>query len=99
MLSSHIGGGHFMRMQWRSHWGGKGGKVPPLTAKMCQKLGKRGKKSGKKRKYQEEKEKIGKFLSLCPLTDKAGYATVWMANAEIMYPTLSGKNETLFLHL
>ena len=59
--------------QWRSHWGGKGGRVPPLTAKICQKSGKirktRGKnqeKSGRKRKNREEKAKIWKFLSLCP---------------------------------
>ena len=73
--------GHVPRMvcssaiQWRSHWGGKGGRVPPLTAKHLPKSGKkRGKswKSGKnqekwgKRKNREETTKIGKFLSLCP---------------------------------
>ena len=66
--------------QWRSHWGGKGGRVPPLTAKKLPKIGKIRKKSGKnqeksgknqeklgeKRKNWEEKAKIRKFLSLCP---------------------------------
>ena len=43
--------------QWRSHWGGKGGRVPPLTAKICQKSGKLGKEI---RKNREERGKIGK---------------------------------------
>ena len=63
--------------QWRSHWGGKGGRVSPLTAKKkCQKSGKRGKnqeklgkKSGKKRKNREVS------FTLPLLTDTAGYAT------------------------
>ena len=43
----------------------RGGRVPPLTAKKkCQKSGKIQEKSGKKWKNQEEKSKIGKFLSL-----------------------------------
>ena len=47
-----------------------GGTVPPLTAKNCQKFGKKRKKirkkSVKKRKNWEGKGKIGKVLSLCP---------------------------------
>ena len=70
-------------MQWRSHWGVKGGRVPPLTAKNLPKIGKKREKirknqGGKKRKNQEEKAKIGKVLSLSPLTDRAGYATACM---------------------
>ena len=63
---------HNILDQWRSHGGGKGGRVPPFTAKICQKSRKRGKKSGKKRKNREEKtkkkkkKKIGKVVSLCP---------------------------------
>ena len=56
--------------QWHSHGGVKGGRVPTLTSKNCQKkLGKRGKnqeKEGKKEENGEEKAKIRKVLSLCP---------------------------------
>ena len=38
----------------------------PWQWKNCKKWGKRGEKSGKQRKNQEEKAKIGKVLSLCP---------------------------------
>ena len=41
----------------------RGGRVPPLTAKICQKSGKRWKKI---RKNREEQAKIWEFLSLCP---------------------------------
>ena len=44
-----------LQKQWHSHWGGKGGRVPPLTAKNLP-----------KRNNREEKAKIGKVLSLCP---------------------------------
>ena len=58
--------------QWRSHWGGKGGRVPPLTAKNAKnrggEMGKRG-KSGRKGKNREVS------FTLPLLTDKAGYAT------------------------
>ena len=57
----------------RSHWGGKGGWVPPLTAKKLPKIWKNQEKSGKNREKSRKKEeksgrkdKIGKFLSLCP---------------------------------
>ena len=52
--------------QWHSHWGGKGGREPPLTAKKLPKIGKNSGKIWKKRKIREEKPKIRKFLSLCP---------------------------------
>ena len=43
--------------QWHSHWGvNRGQNVPPWQRKICQKSGKRGRKSGK----------IGKVLSLTP---------------------------------
>ena len=63
---------HMPQSQWRSHWGVKGGRVPPLTAKNCQKSGRRGRnsrKSGKKGKNRE-----GSF-TLPLLKDRAGYAT------------------------
>ena len=58
-------------VQWRNHWGDKGGRVPPLTAKICQKSekkgggksGKIGKKDGKNR---EEREKSGSFFHFAP---------------------------------
>ena len=60
--------------QWRSHWGGKGGRVPPLTEKNLPKIGKKRvkirkkeEKSGRKGKNQE-----GSF-TLPLLTDRAGY--------------------------
>ena len=62
--------------QWRSHWGGKGGRVPPLTAKIDQKSKK---KTGKSGKNQEKSGRKGKnrevSFTLPLLTDRAGYAT------------------------
>ena len=59
--------------QWPSQYGGKGGRVPSLTAKKLpkrgKKLGKWGKKSGRKGKNRE-----GSF-TLPLLTDRAGFAT------------------------
>ena len=43
--------------QWRSHWGCKGGRVPPLTAKNLPKIGKKRKKF---RKYRGKEEKSGR---------------------------------------
>ena len=63
--------------QWRSHWGGKGGRVPPLTAKYLPKIGKKrgweksGKKENSGRKF---KNREGSF-TLPLLTDRAGYDT------------------------
>ena len=61
--------------QWHSQYRGKGGRVPPLTAKKIVKNQKRGEKLGKreenwekiekKKKNREDKAKIGKVLSLC----------------------------------
>ena len=74
--------------QWHSHWGGKGGRVPPLTAKNLSKIGKKRKKSGKlgkkirknRGKKEEKSGRNGKNREIsCPLpllTDRAGYATV-----------------------
>ena len=60
---------------------GTGGRVPPLTAKT---LGKRGEKSGKKRKNWEEKAKYQGGSSTLPLlTDRAGYATAWMPSVKM----------------
>ena len=66
--------------QWHSQYGGKGGRVPPLTMKKLQKLGQRKRKSGKN---QEKEEKSGRngnnregSFTLPFLTDRAGYATV-----------------------
>ena len=59
-------------LQWRSHWGGKGGRVPPLTAKICQNL----KKIRKKEEKLERKGKNREVSFILPLlTDRAGYAT------------------------
>ena len=63
-------------MQWCSHWGGKGGRVPPLTAKNLPKIGKkRGKIGNKEEKSgRKGKNREGSF-TLPLLTDRAGYAT------------------------
>ena len=45
------------RTQWRSHWGCKGGRMPPLTAK---KIAKIAKKRGEIRKNQDNRGEIGK---------------------------------------
>ena len=64
-------------IQWRSHWGGKGGRVPPLTAKKMPKIGKNqekiGKNSGKIGKKRQTDRDVSFTLPL--LTDRAGYAT------------------------
>ena len=69
--------------QWRSHRGGKGGRVPPLTAKKkCQKSGKIGKKeekSGRKVKNREVS------FTLTLLTDRAGYATANDGEPHLLY--------------
>ena len=52
--------------------GGSRGRVPPLTEKICQKSGKRGKKSGKGGNKRKNRE-VSSTLSL--LTYRAGYAT------------------------
>ena len=53
----------------------RGGRVPPMTAKVCQ-------KSGKREKIRKKEEKLGRKVknwevsfTLPLLTDKAGYAT------------------------
>ena len=57
-------------VQWRSHWGGKGGRVPPLTAKNLPKNQEKEGKIGKKR------QKSGKFFHFAPPDRyRAGYAT------------------------
>ena len=56
-------------MSSHSHCGSRGGRLPSLTAKNCQKSGKIGRKSGKSGKKREKIGKwgkIGKVLSLCP---------------------------------
>ena len=71
-----------MFMQWRSHWGGKGGRVPPLTMKICPKSGKKREKIRKKREKEDKSGRKGKnrevSFTLPLLTDRAGYATVFM---------------------
>ena len=60
-------------VQWRSHWGGKGGQsaTPDSEkfAKKREKIGKKRKKSGRKGKNRESS------FTLPLLTDRAGYAT------------------------
>ena len=83
--------------QRRSHWGGKGGRVPPLTVKICQKSGKRGEnqeKIRKKRKNRKEKAKIGKFLSLCP-SWQIGLAMLLIVSA---IPRQERANQHMFQH-
>ena len=67
-------------MQWRSHWGCKGGRALPLTAKNLPKSGKR--LRGKIRKIAKKEEKSGRkgknregSFTLPLLTDRAGCAT------------------------
>ena len=66
-------------VQWYSHWGGKGGRVPPLTAKKWPKTGKKREnqeKSGKNQEKSGRKDKNREVsLTLPLLTDRAGYAT------------------------
>ena len=71
-----------------SHWGGKGGRVPPLRAKNLRKLGQKREnsgKSGKKRKIGKKRQKSGVSFTLLLLTDRAGYATAlennWLKEA------------------
>ena len=64
--------------QWRSHWGVKGGRVPPLRAKtIAKKSGKRAEKIRKKREKigKKRKNRDGSF-TLPLLIDTAGYTTL-----------------------
>ena len=66
--------------QWHSHWGCKGGRVLPLTAKILLKIGKKRKKIRKNRGKKEKKSgRKGKnwegSFTLPLLTDRAGYTT------------------------
>ena len=74
--------------QWHSHWGGKGGRVPPLTAKKkkCQKSGKIQEKSGKKEEKSGRKVKNREVsFTLTLLTDRAGYATANDGEPHLLY--------------
>ena len=58
---------------WRSHWGGKGGRVPSLTTKKSPKIGKKeknqeksGKNRGKKGKIGKKRQKSGSFFHFAP---------------------------------
>ena len=73
-------------IQWRSHWDGKGGRVPPLTVKKLPKIGKNQenirKNQEKSRKKEEKSGSKGKnlevFFTLPLLTDRAGYTTAFI---------------------
>ena len=52
--------------QWRSHWGGKGGRVPPLTAKKMPKIRKNSGKIGKKEEKSGRKVKNRDFFHFDP---------------------------------
>ena len=64
-------------IQWCSHWGVKGGRVPPLNAKNVPKIGKKREKSGKIRKKRQKSRRFFHFAS----PDRAGYATALINNA------------------
>ena len=67
--------GHSL-IQWHSHWGGKGGRVPPLTAKKLLKIRENQEKSGKTHEKSGRKGKNREISFTLPLlTDRAGYAT------------------------
>ena len=56
----------FTYKQWHSHWGGKGGRVPPLTVgKNQEKLGKKEEKS-EKREIIGKRQKSGRFFHFAP---------------------------------
>ena len=63
----------YAKKQWRSHWGGKGGRVPPLTSKKLPKIGKTqgkiGQNSGKIGEKEEQSGRKGKNW-VPPLTSK-----------------------------
>ena len=65
-------------VQWRSQ-GGKGSRVPPLTAKNLPEIGKKRGKSEKREEKSGRKDKNREGSFTFPLlTDRAGYATVWV---------------------
>ena len=61
-------------VRWRSHWDGKGAEYHPWQRKICQKSGKRGKNSEKRREKsgRKGKNREGSFTLLL-LTDRAGF--------------------------
>ena len=73
-------------LQWHSHWGGKGGRVPPLTAKICQKSGEKSGKIGKKEEKSGRKGKNREVSFTLPLlTDRADYATEFLAARDTFF--------------
>ena len=62
--------------QWRSHWGGEGGRVLPLTVKKLSKIEKKIRKNREKRGKigKKDKNREGSF-TLPLLTDRAGNVT------------------------
>ena len=64
--------------------GGSRGQSAHQQRKICQKLGKRGKKSGKGENL-EEKAKIGKVLSLCPLWQIELAMLLWSSQYTLLY--------------
>ena len=73
--------------------GGQGGaECHPWQQKNCQNLGKRGGKSGKKRKNREGKNREGSF-TLPLLTDRIGYTTAEMCQ----YSPILGRSNILDL--
>ena len=83
--SSHA---HSTAWQWCSHGGrggGSRGRVPLWQRKICQKSGKRARKSGKAGKIGKKRKNRGKeehrevFFTLPLMTDRAGYTTAaWL---------------------
>ena len=75
----------------RSHWGCKGGTVPPLTAKKLPKIRKKRVKIGKKRgKIGKKRQNREGSFPLPLLTDRAGYATAF----ETKYLATGGWNHS-----
>ena len=78
-------------IQWLCHWGVKGAECLD-SEKICQNLGKRGRKSGKSGKKLGKEEKSGSSFTLPLLTDRAGYAAVCIM---CLYLQLAGLKQAL----
>ena len=67
MSCPFVTGGQHALTQWRSHWGCKGGRVPPLTVQKMLQIGKKeGKNREKRGEIRKKRQKLGKFFHFTP---------------------------------
>ena len=94
-----------MLLHWLSHWGSRGDRVPPWQRKICQKSGKRGRKSGETGKRGEIEETSGRVCFVLYVNDIINTSTIlnfvlFADDTTILYShwILSTKSEWLIMN-